>query len=270
MSSKTAFAEKFEQRGISRVAIKMQIAISEFQNNGGTYNALIAMVDAAYGMGSDGQGSNAGKAVLGLPSSPHTHAAKGHGNDADKANPRLPDAAPYGTEEGQANRADKAWDFMPTSVSTESSEGGQGAHADEASRGLPPSAAHNAERHLYVRSPDSDLERGDKGRFESTRPKPVLVHKSLTPADLRAMADTKKQAAVTIMETLKIDGRSIGDWTIGEALRVGRDKLCNGHILVAVARHYSNADHNAKVRDLIKLGDLQRIIQQAAEAVDAV
>lgn len=271
-------AARFAEKGIAPRDTEIHIAIMKFRNSGGTLDELIAHGRAVYEMGSEGRSASADEAIGAMPSSPQPHAAAGPNGNADEAGITSPAAAPFGAEEGHSSDADKATFGMPTSVPTSCERGGQKAVSDKATHRMPPARSYgHGDSHLYVNHPDSTLRRGDKGYFASAnpnpRPKPVIVHKSMTPADLRAMADTRKQAAVTIMETLKIDGRAIGDWTIGEAMRVGRDKLCNGHILVAAAKyareHYANVTDGSKVSDVLKVADLQRIIQQAAEAADA-
>jgi hypothetical protein len=77
-------------------------------------------------------------------------------------------------------------------------------------------------------------------------------------------------AAITILDTLKIDGRSIGNWTIAEARRAGRLKTREGYILIEAARHVANAKGDEMIRHVIKPGDLQKIVQKAAEIADAV
>lgn len=52
----TAIAEKLEARGVVPRNVKFQIALAEFQNNGGEYGVALAMLNAAYGKGSEGRG----------------------------------------------------------------------------------------------------------------------------------------------------------------------------------------------------------------------
>jgi hypothetical protein len=79
-----------------------------------------------------------------------------------------------------------------------------------------------------------------------------------------------KAAAVTVMDTLKIDGRSVGDWTVTEARRAGRLKSREGYILIEAARVVANAPGNATLRSVVKEAEMQKIIQRAAEVADAV
>lgn len=76
--------------------------------------------------------------------------------------------------------------------------------------------------------------------------------------------------ALTIMDTLKIDGRSIGNWTVGEARKAGRLKTREGYILIEASRVVANANGNELLRHVVKPKELQRIIQKAAEVADAV
>lgn len=48
MGANTAFAEKFTEAGISQRAVRLAIAVAEFQNNGGTYAEARGILDRAY------------------------------------------------------------------------------------------------------------------------------------------------------------------------------------------------------------------------------
>lgn len=80
----------------------------------------------------------------------------------------------------------------------------------------------------------------------------------------------EKMVSVTVFDTLKIDGRAIGDWTIGEARAAGRLKSREGAILIEASRVVANAPSNALIRNIVKPAEIQRIMQSAAETADAV
>lgn len=88
-------------------------------------------------------------------------------------------------------------------------------------------------------------------------------------AQRAAAGSVAKSMAITVLDTLKIDGRAIGDWTVAEARAAGRTKTREGYILIEVARVVANAPGHTLVRDIAKPGEVQRIMQRAAEVADA-
>lgn len=91
-----------------------------------------------------------------------------------------------------------------------------------------------------------------------------------SPTAVAASLSVAKRAAVSVLDTLKIDGVAIGDWTVAEARHAGRTKIRNGYILLAATKLVANAPDDARLREVVKEAELQRIIQSAAEAADAV
>lgn len=79
----------------------------------------------------------------------------------------------------------------------------------------------------------------------------------------------EKMVSVTVLDTLKIDGRAIGDYTIDEARKYGRIKTREGAILIEASRVVANAPSNALIRNVVKPAEIQRIMQSAAETADA-
>lgn len=55
----TALGAAFEAKGVNQRNVKLQIAVAEFQNNGGEWGVAYAILCAAYGKGSGGQMSDA-------------------------------------------------------------------------------------------------------------------------------------------------------------------------------------------------------------------
>lgn len=49
----TAIVEQLEARGVVPRNVKFQMALAEFQNNGGTYGVALAILNAAYGRGAE-------------------------------------------------------------------------------------------------------------------------------------------------------------------------------------------------------------------------
>jgi hypothetical protein len=90
-----------------------------------------------------------------------------------------------------------------------------------------------------------------------------------TVIERRASSSVARVVALTVLDTFRIDGRPVGDWTVGEARRVGREKTRYGAILIEASRLVANAKDTAKLRDVVKVAEMQKIIQHAAEVADA-
>lgn len=113
----TTMGYAMRRAGFSRNLNTLILAIAVYQNNGGDYAAALAALDAAYGMGSEGQSRIADKAKLSMPSTSQPDAAKGHSAVAEKAKWQVPDAAPQRDGAGHVISADKAIPPVPGSVS---------------------------------------------------------------------------------------------------------------------------------------------------------
>lgn len=110
----TQITEQLAQRGITARDVRLQIAIAEYQNNGGTLEQAEALLRAAY-----------------------TDAAKGHLSVADKAIENTPDAAPL-RGAGHPRNASKARFQAPAAPIPSTRSGGHGQLADEAKFAMPP------------------------------------------------------------------------------------------------------------------------------------
>jgi len=89
-------------------------------------------------------------------------------------------------------------------------------------------------------------------------------------ADRAAAGKAALAAAVTIMDTTRVrDGRAIGDVAMGELPRLIGANRTEAALLELVRTRYANASPFARVREVIKVDDLQRMKQQAAEIADA-
>jgi hypothetical protein len=121
--SETALASKLAAKGVLPRNVKFQLALAEFQNNGGEYGVALAMLNAAYGRGAKvgiyspdglaasadasltdaakGHTSVAGTAAAYMPNAAPSWSA-GHGADADKATAEVPAASPH--KPGHARR----------------------------------------------------------------------------------------------------------------------------------------------------------------------
>lgn len=98
---------------------------------------------------------------------------------------------------------------------------------------------------------------------------PVAHGPSPSKATLNIARSIANQAAITILDTILIDGKPLGDWTFGECQELGAAHVRNGHILLAIGRHYANIDPRERVRDHMKIEEVQKIVQAAAETADA-
>lgn len=116
--AQTALAQAFTVNGITPHEAAFKVAVAKYQNNGGTYERALAMLDAAYEKGSGGQ---------------PLRASNGHSTHADAS--RLNDG-----EVGQGPRADMARNEQPASPSPGRSEG-QKASADKAGPASPSAAS---------------------------------------------------------------------------------------------------------------------------------
>jgi hypothetical protein len=86
---------------------------------------------------------------------------------------------------------------------------------------------------------------------------------------LAAAAAVAKSVALTILDTYRIrDGRAIGDVRFGELEHLRSANAMEASLIRQIQRH-ATASHDARVRDVVKAKDLQRMIQRAAEVADA-
>jgi hypothetical protein len=85
----------------------------------------------------------------------------------------------------------------------------------------------------------------------------------------RVAAATVANRIVTVLDSFRVrDGRSIGDVRIGELEGLRAANAMEASLLRQIQRH-AVADHDARVRDVIKPDDLQIMIQKASEVADA-
>jgi hypothetical protein len=112
----TVFAEKFKAQGVEPRDVRLNMAIAEFQNNGGTYERALRLLRAAYEKGSLGQLAGAAKANNPLPLTSRTNDDEGQRSRADKANLIVPSSSPN-QGKGQPMSADKAMHSMPSPLS---------------------------------------------------------------------------------------------------------------------------------------------------------
>jgi hypothetical protein len=130
----------------------------------------------------------------------------------------------------------------------------------------------NAPQGLHQSAAPSSPHRAPEAIFGMPKGHRVAAIPAREPSQTQrdAAAHVAKIMALTVLDSYKIDGRAIGDWTVSEARAAGKLKAREGYILIEAARHVANAQGNELLRAIIKPAEMQRIIQRAAEAADAV
>jgi len=111
MQKHTAIGDALAANGVTRLNVKFQLAIAEFQNNGGEYGVALAMLNAAYGKGSKA-GPIVPKGSAALADASRQNDDVGHLRDADKAGLHLPASSPVRSY-GRAFSADEAVRKLP-------------------------------------------------------------------------------------------------------------------------------------------------------------
>lgn len=112
-----AIGEKLAAKGVHAVNVRFQIALAEFQNNGGSYGVALAMLNAAYGKGSGGHGALASNGLSGDADASRLNGGEdGHRSDADEARVPVPSSPPLQRSEGLLSSADKASARVPVAA----------------------------------------------------------------------------------------------------------------------------------------------------------
>ena len=93
MTTATAFEAAFQRAGLPARDARLQMAIAEFQNNGGSHERALALLDAAYARDGQGQASDAEEARIAVPS-PVSSSGDGHRACAAKARGAMPSPNP--------------------------------------------------------------------------------------------------------------------------------------------------------------------------------
>lgn len=78
MKTETMMSEAFKAIGLTPCEAAFNLALAKYQNNGGTYERALAMLDAAYGKGSGGQAKIPGNGR-------HVHANTSRDGDAGRS-----------------------------------------------------------------------------------------------------------------------------------------------------------------------------------------
>lgn len=253
----TAFAAEFARYGILSRDVALERAIAQFQNNGGTYERALMLLDAAYEKAGRGQNLNSrdtGQSSYSPPGRPED--APGQSITVEKTFDRVPGASPLPAREddaGQIQIAEKANRRIPASSET-SAPAGHSESAEQALRTVPAGAGKAGP--------------GQHQRAEKALPAvPAPAHPS--PAAIAAAAAARRAAAQTVLDSFTVrDGRPIGDVRWGELERLRGANAREAAVIRQILRHTNPVDHSVKVRDAIGADDLARFIQRAAEHDD--
>ena len=177
------------------------------------------------------------------------HSMFANGHDLNAAG-----AQPIAGSDGQSGTAEKAGSPLPPDLAVQSGAGGHIVVVERPNGRCPPAP---------------DVNEGAQGHHSDAHiPAKSLLPRALSPSQLHAARAIRQAAAITVLDTFKIDGRAIGDYTVSEALRIGKDKTRDAHVLLVLARKVANANPWAKLRDVVKISEVQSAIQSAAEAAD--
>lgn len=225
-----AIAEKMKAKGVLPRDVRLNIAIAEFMNNGGSETRALALVRSAYERARQGHLVNADKATYALPT------------------PRAPNDSDTGhTTTAVTNKA--KWP-APASLSPNDNAEGHLIHADGAKISSPSALSpHGSEGH-------------SRGADKATQPLPPASGRA---AVMRAATNIAR----SVLDSFKVrDGRPIGDLAFCELENMRFDNAREAAVIRQIQRHYANAPGNALVRDLIGEDDLNRFVQKAAEVAE--
>ncbi|MDX0262928.1 hypothetical protein GOC60_17250 [Sinorhizobium meliloti] len=112
----TALGAKLAEKGILPHNIKLQIAIADFQNSGGTYGVALAMLNAAYGRGSEGHYLGAKRQAIIADASPQNDDAAGHERPAAEAADLVSAASSPNRSAGRSGRTDEVNALLPNAA----------------------------------------------------------------------------------------------------------------------------------------------------------
>jgi hypothetical protein len=238
-------------------AAALMVAMAKFQNNGGAYDAAKAILDAAYEMEGAGRIVDAERATILLPDAfRRDDDGEGHCRIADEAMQDVPfPPSPPSGGEGHQRLADQAICHVPPPAAPDAARQGQSERAEKATKQAPSAGGvpRDGAGHHFA---------ADKAMTHVPRPIP--------PAYLAAARKEAKAIARTVLDSFKVrDGRAIGDLAFHEIEALRAANVREASVFRQIQKHVANADPWARVRDLIKAEDLERMIQRAAEVSDA-
>jgi hypothetical protein len=226
----TALAAALTRAGYSKIEMQVYPHLLAFFRAGGTRGQLLSIATRV-----EAELSGRGHLIAG------THHA------------RAPSRQPSDDAAGRNQRALQVPPARPSSPLGE--VGGHSKSALSAVLAVPPS------------SPPS---RGGEGlRAHDAHKAAATPVREPSAAQRAAALSVARSIAVTVLDTYRIDGIALGEWTVAEALRASKTKTMHGFILRECTRMVANAPSGAKLKTIVKPHEAQRIIQRAAEASDA-
>jgi len=135
-----------------------------------------------------------------------------------------------------------------------------------------PQRSHAGDRHPPLANQNSGAVAARNGAGHFGQDTPAFAARPVrepSPQE-RAIAGTAAaRLALTILDTFRVrDGRPIGDVRYGELDRLRGLNAMEAAVIRQIQDH-AKAPHDARVRDVVKATDLNRMIQKAAEIADA-
>jgi hypothetical protein len=139
--------------------------------------------------------------------------------------------------------------------------------ADKATRSL----THRVQSYRAKAIPESSRSGHIKSAAKAAPNQPERLAPKPPAASYVAAAKTAAKAvALTVLDSFRVrDGRAIGDVTFGELESLRGANAREASVIRQIQRHAANVTADAKVRDIIKASDLERMIQRGAEVADA-
>jgi hypothetical protein len=164
-------------------------------------------------------------------------------------------------------------DVRPSPTERDGGEG-HGVTATQVTRAAPSSLQAGDRNHSGVEIQSTNVPSPSKPRGGTDRGSDVARFGGVRPvrepskAQKTADAAVWKSSAQTVLDTFMVDGRAIGDLTVGEVRKLGKQKGVEYFVMASIDAHYANATSNMRVRDIIKASDLEKMIAEAKESAD--
>lgn len=124
---------------------------------------------------------------------------------------------------------------------------------------------------LFTASPSSPIAGGRdqiadaKGAVAQGRSPVVPPVREPSEAQRKAAASVAKVIALTILDTFRIDGRPVGDWSVSEAIRATKLKTREAFILKAAVQTVANPQGNELLRQVVKPAEMEAIIKKSED-----
>lgn len=116
MKHSTAIADKLAEKGIHSRVVRLDMALAEYRNNGGSYQEAIERVESAFADQGASRYEFAARTLANRGVQLRNGGEKGHLEPADKAKLRQPSSSPIQRSAGQIAVANKAVDDVPVAA----------------------------------------------------------------------------------------------------------------------------------------------------------